>query len=62
MTKKKSKRSVQEENIDAMLGVSDARYRNKDGTYAKDPFKRMADITGVHFDKKKKKKRSGNVF
>ncbi len=56
MPKQKPKRSAWEENTDALFGVPNSRYRNHNGTYANDPFKRMKDMAGVHLNKKSRKK------
>jgi len=55
LANKKPKRSVWEENTDALFGVANSRYRNRNGTYANDPFKRVADMAGIHFKKGRKK-------
>lgn len=56
LVKKRPKRSAWEENTDALFGVANSRYRNRDGTYANDPFKRIADMSGLNFHKKRRKK------
>jgi len=55
LIKKKPKRRLLEEKIEALSEAFGTYYRNNDRTYARDQFKNLADLTRAHFEKLKKK-------